>query len=100
MLGKLDKAWYNKIMNGSIPIIIPITELRRNFGKVTKNLAKTDAIILTKGGEPFAILKATSKEKKKVLRKTAGGWKNTSLDSDSLWKEVAKKKSRAVAISL
>lgn len=87
-------------MNGSMPTIISITELRRNFGKITKNLARTDAVILTKGGEPFAILKAAAEEKKKLLKKTAGAWKKTSLDSDSLWREVSKKKSRKSVISL
>lgn len=87
-------------MNGPFPKIISITELRRNFGRLTKNLAKTDAVILTKGGEPFAILKATSEEKRKILGKTAGVWKNTSLDNDTLWKKVSKKKSRKSPISL
>lgn len=100
MLGKSETIWYNEIMNGSIPTIVSITELRRNFGKITKNLAKTDAVILTKGGTPFAILKATTEEKKKLLKKTAGAWKKTPLDDDSLWKEVAKKKSRTGSISL
>lgn len=87
-------------MNGSFPKIISITELRRKFGEVTENLAKTDSIILTKGGEPFAILKAASEEKRKLLRKTAGVWKNTPLDNDALWKNVSKKKSRKKAIIL
>lgn len=87
-------------MNGSFPTIISITELRRNFGALTKNLAKTDAVILTKGGEPFAILKAASEEKRKLLAKTAGVWKGTALDEDSLWKKVSKKKSRKYPILL
>lgn len=87
-------------MNGSIPTIVSITELRRNFGKITKDLAKTDAVILTKGGAPFAILRATAEGKKKLLKKTAGAWKKTALDNDSLWKEIAKKKSRVGSISL
>lgn len=87
-------------MNGSFPAIISITELRRNFGALTKNLAKTDAVILTKGGEPFAILKAAPGEKRKLLTKVAGAWKGTVLDEDSLWKKVSKKKSRKYPISL
>lgn len=81
-------------------MIISITELRRNFGKFSKNLAKTDSIILTKGGKPFAILKATPEEKRKLLTKVAGAWKGTALDEDSLWKKVSKKKSRKYPISL
>lgn len=87
-------------MNGSHSRIISITKLRRRFGEVTKNLAKTDAVILTKGGEPFAILKAAPEEKRKILTKTAGAWRKTSLDSNSLWEKVFKRKSRKAPISL
>lgn len=87
-------------MNGLFPKIISITELRRNFGEISRNLVKTDAVILTKGGEPFAILKAAPEEKRKLLARTAGVWKATSLDNDALWKKVAKKKSRKQSISL
>ncbi|MBI2017674.1 hypothetical protein HYS92_01340 [Candidatus Daviesbacteria bacterium] len=87
-------------MNGLFSKIISITELRRKFGEVTENLAKTDAVILTKGGEPFAILKAAPEEKRKLLIKTAGAWKDTALDNDILWKKVSKKKSRKKPISL
>lgn len=87
-------------MNSPFPKIISITELRRNFGALTKNLAKTDAVILTKGGEPFAILKAAPGEKRKLLTKTAGAWKGTDLDKDSLWTKVSKKKSRKYPILL
>lgn len=80
--------------------IISITELRRNFGQVTSDLAKVESIILTRGGEPFAILKAVPSEKKKVIKKLAGVWKNTELDNDSLWKEVFKRKSRKTPIRI
>jgi len=68
--------------------IIPITDLRRNFGSITKRLAEIDSLILTKGGQPFAFLKAVPSEKKKLLMRTAGSWKNTDLDDDKLWKNV------------
>lgn len=87
-------------MNGLFPKIISITELRRKFGEITENLAKTDSVILTKGGEPFAILKPAPEEKRKLLMKTAGAWKKTPLDSDVIWKKVSKKKSRKEPISL
>lgn len=87
-------------MNGSFPKIISVTELRRRFGEITENLAKADALILTKGGEPFAILKAAPEEKRKIFQKTAGAWKKTSLDSNALWKKVLKKKSRKQPISI
>lgn len=80
--------------------IISITELRRNFGEITKNLAEEEPLILTKGGEPYAILKAVPSEKKKILKKVAGAWKNTEIDKDNLWKEVFKRKSRKTPISL
>lgn len=80
--------------------IISITELRRNFGEVTTDLARMDSLILTRGGEPFAVLKAVPAEKKKVLKKAAGAWKGTSLDSDKVWEEVFKRKSRKTSTRL
>lgn len=86
-------------MNG-YPTIIPVTDLRRKFGEITENLARTDSIILTKSGSPFAILKAAPEEKKKLILEMAGAWKDTALDNDNLWKEVLKRKSRKKAIAL
>lgn len=80
--------------------IISVTELRRRFGEITADLAEVDSVILTRGGEPFAILKASPEEKRKILRKTAGAWKNSSLDNDLIWKEVFKRKSRKEAVNL
>lgn len=80
--------------------IIPITELRRNFGAVTEELAKIESLILTKGGKPFAVLRAMPGEKKKILMKSAGAWKNTKLDTNKLWKQVFKRKSRRSSINL
>lgn len=87
-------------MNNLFKRIISITELRRNFGAITADLARIDSLILTRGGEPFAILKATSEEKMKVLKKAAGAWKGTALDDDDFWKEVFKRKSRRGRINL
>ena len=80
--------------------IISITELRRNFGEITKNLASKNEIILTRGGDPFAILKASPNIKRRLLRKTAGAWKNTELDNDDYWKKVLVRKSRKKPITL
>ncbi len=80
--------------------IVSITELRRNFGVITENLAKIESLIITKGGEPFAILRATQNAKKKILNKAKGSWENTSLDDDTLWKDIFKKKSRKDKIIL
>ncbi|OHA63116.1 MAG: hypothetical protein A2748_03040 [Candidatus Wildermuthbacteria bacterium RIFCSPHIGHO2_01_FULL_45_20] len=87
-------------MKTSSKKIIPITELRRNFGAITAKLAEIDSLILTKGGEPFAILKASPEEKKKRLKKSAGAWKDTSLDNGDIWREAQKKKSRKTLIDL
>ena len=51
-------------------------------------------LILTKGGEPFAELRALPEFKKKLIMHSAGSWKGTDLDNDKLWKEVLKRKSR------
>lgn len=87
-------------MNNVFKRLVSVTELRRNFGKITANLAKIDSLILTRGGEPFAILKATPGEKIRVLKKVAGAWKGTALDNDGLWEQVAKKKSRKTRVKL
>lgn len=80
--------------------IIPITELRRNFGAITQHLTETGPLILTKGGKPFAILKPAPEEKKKLIMKTAGIWRNTEVDNDNFWKNVLKRKSRRKAVKL
>ena len=80
--------------------IVSVTDLRRNFGEISNYLTRIDSLILTKGGEPFAIIKALPAEKMKILRRTAGVWKNTALDNDKFWKETLKKKSRKGLIRL
>lgn len=88
-------------MNGNLlNNIISVTELRRNFGEIAARLPDIESIILTRGGEPFAILKAAPAEKKKVLRKAAGAWKHTALDEDALWKWVLNRTSRKSPIRL
>lgn len=80
--------------------IIPITELRRNFGRITANLAAMDEIILTKEGSPFAVLKAVSREKRKILKRSAGVWANTDVDKDIFWEKILERKSRVRSVSL
>lgn len=75
-------------------LIVPITDLRRNFGDISSNLTFVDHILLTKGGRPYAILKAAPEEKRKFLVKSFGAWKGTELDNEKLWKEVFTRKSR------
>jgi prevent-host-death family protein len=87
-------------MNSNYSNIIPITELRRRFGEITENLAEKEEIILTKGGEPFAVLRAVSGEKRKLMKKSLGALKNTALDDDKIWKEVETKKSRETPVKL
>lgn len=74
--------------------IVPITDLRRNFGSITSDLPKLGSLLLTRGGEPFAVLKAAPEVKKKLLKKAKGVWKGTDLDKDSFWKMALVKKSR------
>lgn len=87
-------------MNDITKRIISVTELRRNFGEITANLAAIDYLILTRGGEPFAVLKAAPEIKRKSLMKTAGAWKDTELDDDRLWTEVFKRQSRKTPVKL
>ena len=100
MLDKVSMIYYHKSMYDISNKIVPITNLRRNFGEITANLAAMDSLILTKGGEPFAILKALPSVKRKIMRKAAGSWKGTKLDDDLLWAEVFKRKSRKGTINI
>lgn len=76
--------------------IIPITDLRRNFGEITEDILSVESFILTKGGRPFAILKAAPELRRERMKKSAGAWKGTDLDNDEIWKEILKRKSRKV----
>lgn len=79
---------------------IAINDLRRRFGEIEEALPFVDHFILTKKGKPFAILSATPMAKKEAMKKTAGAFKNTKLATDAFWKDVFKKKSRKVDITL
>lgn len=87
-------------MNSNFSNIVSVTDFRRNFGEITANLVKIESLLLMRGGEPFAIVKATPEAKKKALRKVAGAWKGTSLDNDNFWKKALKRKSRQSDIHL
>lgn len=91
-------VWYGFGMNH--PTIVPITDLRRRFGEITANLSSSEEILLTKGGELFAVLRAAAPVKNKSLLELAGAWKGTELADDKFWKKVLKRKSRKVPISL
>ena len=73
---------------------IAISALRRKFGEIEKELPYVNRFIITKKGNPFAILTADPEIKRKRLLEMAGIWKNTDLDDDKLWKDVLKRKSR------
>ena len=79
---------------------IPISELRRRFGEIERELPYLDHIILTKKGKPLARLSAAPEVKKKLREKTAGAWKKTSLDDDAVWRDVMKRRSRRGDVEL
>lgn len=74
--------------------IIPITDFRRNFGENTDDILSVESYILTKGGRPFAVVKAAPELRRENLKMAMGAWKNTDLDDDGLWKDVLKRNSR------
>lgn len=74
--------------------IIPITDFRRNFGENTDDILSVESYILTKGGRPFAVVKAAPELRRENLKMAMGAWKNTDLDNDDLWKDVLKRNSR------
>jgi prevent-host-death family protein len=80
--------------------VVPITDLRRNFGELTANLATGSDLVLTKDGRPFAVLKAAPEEKRRAMKELAGSLKGSILDDDALWAEVLRKRSRKNAIDL
>ena len=84
----------------SVPLIVPVTELRRKFGEITRTLVQHEAIILTRGGKPFATLRSTKEAKMALLRETFGAWKGTKLDDNDLWAEILKRKSRKQPLTL
>ncbi len=79
---------------------VSINDLRRNFGEIEKALPFVSYFVITKKGKPFATLSATLVVKKELMKKTAGVFKGSKLNSDVLWKEVSKKKSRKQSIRL
>ena len=72
---------------------IAISDLRRKFGEVEKELPFVNRFIITKKGKPFATLSADPSIKRAMLLRLAGSLKGTKLDNDKLWKDVLKRKS-------
>lgn len=99
LLDKKTPSCYTVNMN-YLSTIISITDLRRNFGALTKRLPEIDELILTRGGEPFATLKAVPGIKRKLLKNAAGSWKHTLLDDDKIISAILTKKSRVKPIAL
>lgn len=78
---------------------IAISDLRRKFGEVEKELYHVNKFIITKKGKPFAVLSADPSVKREMLLKLAGSLKGTELDNDKLWKDVLKRKSSKKSIA-
>ncbi len=79
---------------------ISINDLRRKFGEIERKLPFLDYLVVTKKGKPFAVLSATPETKRDLMRETAGAFKDTLLDKDSVWIKALKKKSRKEDIIL
>jgi len=88
------------VYTGGMARSIPISELRKRFGEIEKELPYVDHFVLTKKGKPIATLSSAPEVKKGLRQRTAGAWRDTPLDDDRLWKEVGKKKSRRGAVTL
>ena len=78
---------------------ISLDELRRNLGEIKKELPYVN-FILTDRGNRIGILTATREMKRELMKSTAGSFKGTKLENDTLWKEVLKKHSRKGDITL
>lgn len=80
--------------------VISISGLRRKFGEIEALLPYVENFTITKKGKPFATLTATDDVKRLIIKKYAGVFKNTDLDSDKIWQEVLKKNSRKKHIKI
>ena len=80
--------------------IVPITELRRNFGGVTADLFRFNEVILTRGGKPFATLRPARAAKRVLLKAAAGMWVGTDLDNEAHWAGALKRISSKSALNL
>jgi len=79
--------------------IISLDELRRNLGEIKKELPYV-TFILTDRGNRIGILTATREMKRELMKSTAGSFKGTELENETLWKEVLRKHSRKEKITI
>jgi len=81
---------------------ISLEELRRNLGEIKKELQASPYLtfILTDRGGQVGVLTATREMKRNLMKSTAGSFKGTALEDDSLWKAALKKHSRKEKITL
>ena len=69
--------------------LIPITEFRRNAGKILKDIESIGTVILTKGGKPVIELRPIKTTRaKKRFKNTFGAWKDLEIESGSLYKKI------------
>lgn len=78
---------------------ISIDDLRRNFGEIKKELPYV-TFILTDRGKRIGTLTATREMKRELMKSTAGSFKGTELEDDTIWKDVLKKRSRKGDITI
>lgn len=74
--------------------IIPVTEFIRNFGTYADLLLKTNKIILTREGRPFAEIKATPDEKNRELLRLRNSWDGKLFENAKVWKKVLMRRNR------
>ncbi|KKU92169.1 MAG: hypothetical protein UY21_C0004G0004 [Microgenomates group bacterium GW2011_GWA1_48_10] len=82
-------------MDATFPTIIPITELIRNFSRVTSDLVRRGPILITREGRHVATLSASNEEKRALMKQTAGALKGTDFGNEKIWQEVFQRKSKA-----
>lgn len=82
--------------------LIPITYLRRNLGKILRELSQKGPYLVTKDSRIIAEIRPKGKTAKDKSKKTtaqklikfAGIWKGTELDSDEFWNQILTKDSK------
>lgn len=81
-------------------VIIPITDFVRKAGEYAARLPSLEKIILTKGGRPFAELKATPEEKNKKLIALIKSFDGKLFENEEVWKAVFTRRNRKKPIKI
>lgn len=81
-------------------IIIPITDFVRKAGEYADRLPSLEKIIITRGGRPFAELKASPQEKNRKLIELIKSFDSKLFENEEVWKAVFTRRNRKKPIKI